>query len=276
MADDNTNDGAHDGSDVKILDPTDSERKLERGELYLGQVRDVREYGVFVAFTPQEMSDVSGLAHETNLPELTKPRDFSVAEHVVVRIDAITDDGPQLVLEYGEAVNPNEQPVPKEYPAMSENPDPSKAGTEPHAVDKQIQRVQRKTAADAARADGAGQAVSESGDADAPADAEQPHDAADAPTTAELGEVVDELWDIRGELESLKEAHDGDDTDGTPVPDNGASFAENPLKDTALDLLRLAETGEMEAETVRKEKTADGGVRFEVAFAAGENSEADQ
>lgn len=255
MAVQSTNDdGAQsDESEVAVLGVDDSIDALNTEDMFLGQVRDVQDYGVFVAFTPQEMSDVSGLAHKSNLPPLTKPRDFNVGSRVVVGVDALTHEGPQLVLAYGDDVNPEDLEIPDERPAMPPNPDPHKCGSgggSAHAVDERL------SSTNATATDGAGVASADAAEN------------ADAPTAAhEIAELTDELWALREEIEELKDAQT-DAADNTGPVLNGASFAEDPLKDTALDLLRLAET-DAAADTVSKEQLKGGTVRYTVTVSSG-------
>lgn len=66
---------------------------LERDTLYLGAVNNVKPYGVFVALTPETGTDVSALAHASNLPPLSQPLDYSEGERVAVEVvDGHGDD----------------------------------------------------------------------------------------------------------------------------------------------------------------------------------------
>lgn len=86
---------------------------LVEGELYVGKVTGTESYGVFVALTPHNGSDLCGLIHSSRLPALSKAREFEVGEMIVVEFCEINDDGNvDLKAKYSESSGSATGPIP--------------------------------------------------------------------------------------------------------------------------------------------------------------------
>lgn len=246
-------DGAHSEDESRsdgpaVLAPDDEADDMELDESYLGRVTEITAYGVFVGLTNPNRSDLTGLAHESNLPPLTKPADFEVGELAVVNADAMTNDGPELRMAYSESVNPDGEQIPDADPTT--NPDGG-GGIDAidRAVGEVVDEIDRAVGEVSERPDGEGL-----GEVDVPADSE----AIDS-INARIGAMDDAIWELHDEIADLRT-----DRSGEPGTDVG-SFAASPVKDAAVELLHLADRGHA-ADTVVKEKLRDGRIRFEVTL----------
>jgi hypothetical protein len=97
-------------TDVTILEPDAQMAGLKKGVKYLAQVNNVESWGVFVSLTPDSGSGITGLIHESSLPALHSPRDFSFGDRVVVTVKEFKEGGDiSFNVEYGEAIDSGEQ-----------------------------------------------------------------------------------------------------------------------------------------------------------------------
>lgn len=100
-------------SDVHVLSPNAGVQALKQGEKYLAEVNNTKQFGVFVSLTPQKTTDLTGLVHESELPPLTKPRDYAVGERCVVSVlEATNPEKLSFSLLYSENQGQIDGPIP--------------------------------------------------------------------------------------------------------------------------------------------------------------------
>lgn len=104
-------------TDPELAPPDATPDDLDEGTTYVGSVTGTEPYGVFVALTPRNGTDLTGLAHESDLPPLTEPREFDLGERVAVEFLGTREDGDvEFAIAYGESSGSAAGPIPDTHP----------------------------------------------------------------------------------------------------------------------------------------------------------------